>query len=320
MDFRKLIKFGSNSHVISLPRTWLTKNKLEKGAVIYFHENGNNELILAPVEHQFKQEDKEIVIDANKKELTTLKRELISAYIKGYNVIRMVDSEMKNRAVEIRNELQNLMALEIMEQTQTSISARVFLNTPDVDLAALLRRMDTTIRSMFVDFKESLKDSNDSYSHLSYRDQDINRAYFVILRITNLGMEDSKLASALKLTAKDLFNFWSIAFHLENFGDEIKRIAELKSNTKLNKNTAEAVLRIVSEIETAYNSVMKSYYTNDIESALKYSDTRKKLFERCNEFYVQLNRQPDNLRVLSISERLKNMVELLNKISRRVYD
>ena len=213
-----------------------------------------------------------------------------------------------------------LMALEIMEQTQTSISARVFLNTPDVDLAALLRRMDTTIRSMFVDFKDSLKDSNDSYSHLSYRDQDINRAYFVILRITNLGMEDSKLASALKLTAKDLFNFWSIAFHLENFGDEIKRIAELKSNTKLNKNTTEAVLRILSEIETAYNSVMKSYYTNDIESALKYSDTRKKLFERCNEFYVQLNRQPDNLRVLSISERLKNMVELLNKISRRVYD
>ena len=185
MEFRKLIKFGSNSHVISLPRTWLIKNKLEKGAVVYFHENGNNELILAPVEHQFKQEDKEIVIDANKKELTTLKRELISAYIKGYNIIRMVDSEMKNRAVEIRNELQNLMALEIMEQTQTSISARVFLNTPDVDLAALLRRMDTTIRSMFVDFKDSLKDSNDSYSHLSYRDQDINRAYFVILRITS---------------------------------------------------------------------------------------------------------------------------------------
>ena len=319
MEFRKLIKFGSNSHVISLPRTWLTKNKLEKGAVIFFHENGNNELILAPVEHSLKQDEKEIVIDATKKEMSTIKRELTSAYIKGYSVIKIIDSDLKKRAVEIRNELQNLMALEIMEQTQSSVTARVLLNMPDIDLLALLRRMDTTVRTMLTDLKDSLKDSSDSYSHLSYRDQDINRAYFVILRITNGGMEDSKLASALKLNAKDLFNFWSIAFYLENFGDEIKRIAELMSNTKLNKNTTESVLKFLVEIESAYLSVMKAYYTNDIDLALSYSDTRKKLFDKY-KFYVEMNRQPDNLRVLSICERFYNMIEILNKISRRVYD
>ncbi|MDP4012882.1 MAG: hypothetical protein Q8R00_04735 [Candidatus Nanoarchaeia archaeon] len=320
MDFRKLIKFGNSSHVISLPRDWLTKNKLDKGDVIYFHQNGGNELVLTPAEPKSKKEDREIVIDANKKAIETIKRELTSAYIRGFNVIKITDNNLKERAVEIRNELQNLMALEIMEQTQTSMVARDMLNVNDVNLNTLLRRMDMTTRSMMTDLKEAIKETSNTYEHFSYRDQDINRTYFVVLRLTNLGMSDLAFANSIKLTPKDLFKIWGVGYYLESLADEVKRIAELLNNTKINKKTKEYLLRLFNDIEASYFSVMKAYYTGDIQLALQYSDARKKLFEKTNELYKELNRNPDNLRVLAICERFNNMIESINKISRKVYD
>ena len=69
MEYRKLIKFGESSFVVSIPKTWMTKNNLKKGDLVYFSENGNNELIIAP---QLKEEDKEekkIIINADNKDI-----------------------------------------------------------------------------------------------------------------------------------------------------------------------------------------------------------------------------------------------------------
>ena len=322
MDFRKLIKFGSNSHVISLPRPWLSKNKLEKGAVVYFHENGNNELILTPVaESKAKKEDKEVVIDANGKNIEILRRELISAYMNGYNVIKIVDKNLKDRAIEIRNELQNLMALEVMEQTQTSITTRDLLNLEDLDVSVLIRRMDTIARTMVADLKESIDNGSDQFANLRHRDQDINRIFYVIKRLTNLGISDPNFASQIKTTTKGLFNSWIVASILESVADEVKRISELLINIKLKNNTKKFLFETFSELETNYLSVMRAYYTKDAPLALAYSDKRKDLLKKCNNFFVEVNRYSEtNLRVLAINERFKSIIELANGISRIVYD
>ena len=48
MEFRKLIKFGNSSYVVSLPKKWIIRNRLEKGAVIYIDEDKDGNLALAP--------------------------------------------------------------------------------------------------------------------------------------------------------------------------------------------------------------------------------------------------------------------------------
>lgn len=321
MDFRKLIKFGSNSHVISLPRPWLSKNKLDKGDVVYFHENGNNELIITPAEAKTKREDKEVVIDANDKTIEAIRRELTSAYIRGFNVIKIIDKNLKDRALEIRNELQNLMALEIVEQTQTSITTRDLLNLEDVDVTVMIRRMDTITRTMISDLKDAIKNGTNQFSNLRHRDQDVNRILYVMKRLTNIGVSDSNFASSIKTTPKDLFKVWLIALSIESIADETKRIAELMDNIKVKDATRNLLLDLFSTVEEGYLSVMKSYYTKDLSLALAYSDKRRSLFKKCNDFFVEINRYSEtNLRVLSVIERLKNTVDLVNRVARSVYD
>ncbi len=38
MEYRKLISFGKNSFVISLPKAWVRHSKLKKGDLIYVEE------------------------------------------------------------------------------------------------------------------------------------------------------------------------------------------------------------------------------------------------------------------------------------------
>ena len=45
--FRKIIKFGTSSFVLSLPIDWTKKNNLGKGDLVSISENVNNELVLS---------------------------------------------------------------------------------------------------------------------------------------------------------------------------------------------------------------------------------------------------------------------------------
>jgi antitoxin component of MazEF toxin-antitoxin module len=76
MEFRKLINFGKTSHVVSIPKAWLLKNKLNKGDTVSLQEVDGN-LLLSPNTGQAKKEPKEIVINVDNKDKSQIQRELM---------------------------------------------------------------------------------------------------------------------------------------------------------------------------------------------------------------------------------------------------
>ena len=90
MEYRKLIKFGNSSHVISIPNNWVKKNKLKKGDLIYFEENGKGELILNSELKKEEHQLKEITINVNNKEASTIQREIMNAYINDIDIINII--------------------------------------------------------------------------------------------------------------------------------------------------------------------------------------------------------------------------------------
>jgi len=59
MNIRKLVKSGSTSHTIALPKDWLTKNNLKKGDMLYIKEE-NNEINISSEEKKPTLTTKEI--------------------------------------------------------------------------------------------------------------------------------------------------------------------------------------------------------------------------------------------------------------------
>ena len=94
MEYRKLISFGKNSFVISLPKSWVRQNNLQKGVLIYVEEQENNLLLSLGSKQETVEKVKEIPVDG--KSVRRLKREIISAYIKDYKTIVLFGEELKD--------------------------------------------------------------------------------------------------------------------------------------------------------------------------------------------------------------------------------
>src|SRR3989344_9551201 len=127
MEYRKLISFGKSSYVVSLPKPWIIQNKLKKGDLIYFDENGTS-LVLKKSDTSLSMPEKEAVINIDGKSDERLQREVNAAYVLNNRKITLKGNELKRNVRKVQQTFQNLMALEVMEQTNDSIVAKDFLN------------------------------------------------------------------------------------------------------------------------------------------------------------------------------------------------
>lgn len=313
MEYRKLISFGKSSFVVSLPKPWINKQKLKKGDVIYFDESKNN-LILSPKERENK-ENKEITISVNKKSIRQIQREIISAYIRNFRTIYLTGDEVKNKAKEIQDIVQNLVALEVMEQTTKRIVAKDFLNMQDTDLMQLIRKMDIIVRAMLDDCKLMFKE--DVYDSIYHRDNDVNKLSFLIYRTIRYGMEYSSSAFIKnKFTQNELLSFWWITYNLEAIGDNAKRIARDIKNIKEQKAIKDDFLKLFNSMENNYLEMMKSFYKKDPSLAHQIHDRKQGCVKENEIFY---NKHRSIIGIAFLVNQLKSFANNTHNIGRSIY-
>ena len=313
MEFRKLISFGKNSYVVSLPKPWVIKNKLKKGDLIYIDENSNN-LLLQP-RPQAELEEKEITIAVDGKDFRRIQRELISAYIQNYKLITLSGVEIKDKAKQIQSFVQNLVALEIMEQDSKKIVAKDFLNLNDISIEQILRKMDIITRSMIKDCKTLFVEDN--YENIYHRDNDVNKFRFLIYRIVWFGMENpSVVLKKLSLKQRDLFNLWWLSFSLESIADYTKRVARYMRDVKLSAKEQKEFVALLEQLEILFSDAMKAYYTNNIELAHQVVQNRFDIIQQFDDFY----QRNSNVHLIGyLIYNTKSLVVAVHSIGRIVY-
>jgi len=314
MEYRKLISFGKSSFVVSLPKSWVVKNKLKKGDLIYFDEN-DRDLVLSPQSNVGKSEEKEITIPVDGKSIRRLQREIISAYIKNYRTIILVGEEIKDKAPDIQNTIQNLMALEVMEQTSRKIVARDFLDMNTISIFNLIKKMDNTVRAMIEDCEKSFAEEN--YGNIFFRDNDVNRISFLIFRIIVFGLDNpSFMYKKHNLTSQNLLNLWWFAFNLETIGDGVKRVARYMRQVNLNKKQQDRFLKLFAESKNGYLQIMKGFLTQDENLAHAVLESKEEFIKECVKFY-QDNKNVENASLLV--EKLKALSTVIHNLGRVVY-
>jgi phosphate uptake regulator len=284
MEQRKLIKFGNSSFVISLPNQWIKKNKLAKGYAVFLKENEENELIISPTITERKKEIKRVTINVTGKDVARLKREIISAYIQDYSIIKLIGKDLKDHEEDIRSAINNLMGLEIIEQTSEWIIAKDFLNLEDSSIMGLVKRIDINVRSMFQDAKKV--QSEKDYNSILSREDEINKLWCLVLRATKYYLSGPDSQKTTKMSTIQLFSFWNLMYCIEELGDKLKRLAKAYLKIKGEKKVISQINEIYDRVEITYSEMMKAYYTNNQILAFKLSTEKseiEKMGEKLNE-------------------------------------
>ena len=232
MIIRRLVKAGQASHTISLPKDWLDKHKLKKGDLVYLYEKGDKELTITP-ESKADEEvpQKEITIPVDDKQLSTIQREVTSAYINNYNTIILNGQSVTRLTKDIRKILHDFVALEVADQTATSIIAKDLLNLKEISIDKTIRRMDMLVRSMIQDSIAAL-DNSELAQSVMVRDYEVNRAYFLLMRLLKSSLANRQIADFFQLSNEKVLSYYYLTINLENFADCAKQLAEYLSKEK----------------------------------------------------------------------------------------
>lgn len=265
MHIRKLVKSGSASHTIALPKDWIEKNKLKKGALLYLNEK-DNDIIISAETKQPVQSAKEISIPIDDKDIGTIRRQTISGYMNNYQIFTFFGASLNKKLEDIRKLLQNFLALEIIEQTATRLVAKDFLNLQEFSLDNTIRRMDMLTRSIIIDSKKG----KDEAQSLAFRDFEVDKLFFLVSRLIRQNLSDS----ASKMSNVKMHSIWWLAKNLESISDAAKNIS---------KEFDKEITATYEEVEQYYLECAKSYFKNDKELADKMINKRGELLDKCDK-------------------------------------
>ena len=274
MELRKIISFGKGSFIISLPKPWVTKHHLSKGSILSIEE-GVSSLIISTSLSETKKEPKEITINADNKSLSEIRTEIVTAYLGTYDTIEIYSKSINSKDEQIKDAIKNLAGLEILEQTNSKITAKFLLDTREISIPSLIRRMDNITRSLIIDAIECIQ-GGCNYISIKQRDMDINRLHFLVMRSARKEM------CSPKNNAWNLYKIIIIAEKLEKIADHQKRIARCLEQLKLSENFAQELKKVHIEIKDSFCQVMKSYYEKDKKLAMKIEQSNKKRIFTCD--------------------------------------
>ncbi|MEM3126567.1 MAG: phosphate uptake regulator PhoU [Candidatus Woesearchaeota archaeon] len=311
MEQRKLISFGRSSYVLSLPQLWVKKHNLEKGNNLSIEEL-NEGLLIFPGEIKRKNADNEIVIKTENKNIDIIRREIASAYIRGYNTFIISGFDVKDKADNISKFIQYLMALEIVEQSSNKIVAKDFLNIKEVSLESFIRKIDVILRSMFQDLKIS---DRSIIKNIIKRDEDVNRLTFLVQRAVKIAIKEPAIAKQLGENPESLLQYWRIATHLERTGDVLKAIATTLLDKKIDPKLQKTAESFFDEIEKQYLMIAKAYHEKDEKMAINATQMKNDIIEKGDKL-MQKIKDPS---FLLIVDKMKYLAFQVNHFARIVY-
>lgn len=223
---RRLQKIGS-SILMSLPAEWIKTLGLKKGDILSIENNDDKSITIFPTSNRNSQA-KEIAIHLLDLSHEKLINQIYGAYLLGYDIIKIAGRtqiDFENREI-IKKAMRNLIGLEIVDEDGLNMTIQFLLDAHSMNISKILKQMSSIVSGMHKDIVNAMK-TRDSEIDLLVRgrDDEVNRQYFLIVRLIRTAMMDRRLASSLDLSNIDILDYRIAANHLENAGDFISRLS-----------------------------------------------------------------------------------------------
>jgi phosphate uptake regulator len=254
------------------------------------HINRDNSISIFASEDDTADKMKELTIPYPSVSMDTLVNQVYGGYLLGYDMIRIKASLQLSfeDADRIKKAMRKLVGLEIVDEDGFHISAQFLLDADTLDAEKILRRMSAIVAGMYRDMLEAirLKQNSNIRKVISGRDDEVDRQYFLLVRLIRSAMMDQKLAGKLNLSNIDILDYRIAANLLESAGDYIVDLA----------NTMDlSHIKVVNEIVEAGVLV-------------------EKMHEKSVAAFVNKNRAESN----GVVKMYDNFMEVINSTKRRI--
>ncbi len=266
---RRLQKIGSSA-LVSLPKELIKHNKLDKGDTVVVEVGRNNLLVVYPSGTE-QEEVKESVIQFPSKYKGTIVNEITGAYLLGYDIIKVKSSlqiSYDDREI-IKGVIGKMVGLEIADEDVYKITAQFLLDATTLDPEKILYRMSSIVSGMYKDTLASLTNKEPNLLRIiTRRDDEVDRQYFLLVRLIRSAIMNPKLASKLNLVNIDMLDYRIAANLFEGAGDATVELAKAISTIDQLKKSSD--LKMAGElIETMQDIAVRAFANKNRADSIK---------------------------------------------------
>ncbi|MFW9934201.1 MAG: PhoU domain-containing protein [Candidatus Thorarchaeota archaeon] len=229
MEKRKIMRLGKSSLVISIPKSWASKYKLDSSNHVILIPQRDGSLAVYPVK-EFSDEpsEQDIMIDP-KDEPGILERRLIAAYLNNFGIIRIRSRGVFTPEQQslVRKRVRMLTGLQIIDASTNEIVIQSLMKLNQLDLPKSMRLAHRITSTMLVDALSALQIRDVELAKTVIGlDEDVNQFYFLVFKQLRAALLDPRFMNELSIDSMDCLTYLMFIQRIENVADHAKGIAE----------------------------------------------------------------------------------------------
>jgi len=222
--------------------------------------------------------------------------DITGAYLLGYDIIQInskttIPSEDREK---IRNSMRRLVGMEIIEEDASHINMQFLLDATTLNPEKILKRMSSLALGMYDDVSSGLiLDDKSNLQTLSNRDVEVNRQYFLLVRLIRSTLVDRRLANVFNLENIDVLDYRIAANLLENAGDSIVEISNFIYNSSLSKEYSTKIFKVVKDFNMLAEKSINAFTKPDRLLAIEAISLHKKYEKNLNSLKTSFGNKKD---------------------------
>ena len=284
---RRLQRIGSST-LVSLPKEWVDANNLEKGSQVEI-ETGQDSISISA--NKKVRPAKELVISYPLSKEENIVANITGAYLLGYDIIE-INSKLTipgQDREKVRNSMRRLVGMEIIEEDAFHINMQFLLDATTLNPAKILKRMSSIALGMYDDVLAGLiSEDKSNLQTLSKRDVEVNRQYFLLVRLIRSTLVDRRLANAFNLENIDVLDYRIAANVLENAGDSIVELSDFIFNFSLSMEHSKKVYDVVVDFNKLAEKSIDAFTRPDRLLAIKAISMHKQYEQKLGQLRTDI--------------------------------
>src|SRR3989475_791574 len=263
MELRKLQRTPDGTYLVTIPKAWAKRVGLGPGAVVSYEERQDGRLLLSPKIDE-ERPPQEVTLDAS----PLLRRKIIEQYLLGYDIIRVqskepIPAELREEA---RKASKRLVGLEVLEEDSRKIVLQCLVEPSLLVPERILRRLEMLSMPMEIDATQAFLTSNTELAKsVIERDEEVDRWYFLLVRLVRAAIADTYLLEKIKVSAVDCLDFRLLASYIETFADYAVTVAENTTSSSVPKEQQVILEKVGAAVNSMYRDAVGAVLSRDIE-------------------------------------------------------
>ena len=294
--------------MVSLPKEWIDANNLDKSNQVEIETNQNNLSIRTQLN---KRPSKEVEISYPLPKGESIVPTITGAYLLGFDIIKIVGKSpisIDDRE-SVRGSMRRLVGMEIIDEDATNISVQFLLDETSINPQNILKRMSSIALGMFSDVVLALESGDKTnLETIANRDAEINRQYFLLVRLIRSTIMDARLANIFNLENIDILDYRIAANTLEIAGDTVVELSQSLIKSNISKSELKKLYEFAKDIEEIQIKSIDSFVSNDRSLAINAIRLQRNNFSKISKIRLSL----ENKKQISLI--LFDLIYMLEKI------